>query len=369
MKSLAFPIGASLILLLSGCSSESSPTPSGTGGSAMSSGGSGGGSTAGGSGGGSAQSGGSGGSPATGGAPGGEGGAAGGGGGGGSDPGGMVECGTAQPDLEPLSSAGAEGLVIGPDGTIYVTRPNSGGNSRYLGRYAPPYDNFEGQWADLGATGQNFGVTLDPKRNALYVGSRPLGKLLRVALDTGDVTDLADVQGTNGINGVTLGEDGAVYYSDQGGGHIWRVDPSEVSPSRTQVTTTELTGPNGLAFGPDGFLYVVSWSSTDVVRFRVVDGEQSGNVEDFATLPRTQADGIAIDNLGRLYVNVRGPVEVYRIDTNGDDMRLIASGAGNANIDFGAGALRCTDLYMVGPPLLRYENDTAGLNVPWHRAP
>ena len=40
-----------------------------------------------------------------------------------------------------------------------------------------------------------------------------------------------------------------------------------------------------------------------------------------------------------------------------------------ANIEFGAGALRCSDMYIAGNGrgILRVMNDVEGYEVPWHR--
>src|SRR5262249_46019778 len=138
-------------------------------------------------------------------------------------------CGATRPALTGIS--GGEGLVIGPDGTIYFSQPFSGGNANYLGRYQPPYSQVETRFVDM--KGAAFGIALDPKRAVVYAGSRTLKKLVRVHLTNPPTVDnLADVE--DGINGVTLGEDGAVYYSDQTGGQIYRVT---FDGTKTTVTT------------------------------------------------------------------------------------------------------------------------------------
>src|SRR4051794_14800166 len=120
-------------------------------------------------------------------------------------------CGTDRPGLQDIKTA--EGLVIAPDGTIYFTQPYGAGASSFLGRYRAPYTRPELQWLDLG--GKALGITIDPRRKMLYAGSRDRKKLLAIPLaDSPEVRELADVEPA--INGLTLGEDGAVYYTDQG---------------------------------------------------------------------------------------------------------------------------------------------------------
>jgi lysophospholipase L1-like esterase len=267
-------------------------------------------------------------------------------------------CGSARPSLEGVASA--EGLVIAPDGTIYFSQPFVGSNTQYLGRYLPPYDAPpETRWVDLG--GNALGITLDPRRNVLYAGSRSLKKLLKVTLgETVTVSALADAE--DGINGVTLGADDAVYYSDETGGHIYKVAPEG---TKTRVTTTPITRPNGVAFSQDGKLYVVSWTTPDVTRLTLADGVETER-ETFATLPQAKGDGIAFDATGRLYVSA-GSV-LYEISPDGKTVTPLGRSAG-ANVEFGTGALACSDIYVAGngQGLRLFRHDTPGLDVPWHR--
>ena len=271
-----------------------------------------------------------------------------------------VVCGTSRPALESVGTA--EGLVIAPDGTLYFSQPFEGGNQTFLGRYAPPYDHPpEARWLDLG--GNALGLTLDPQRNVLYAGSRTARKLFAVSLGAPmAVRPLADVE--DGINGVTLGPDGAVYYSDQTGGHIYRVSPDGV---KTRVTATPLVEPNGLAFSADGALLVVSWAGPQVTRLLVSRGVETRR-EIFATLPQAHADGIALDARGRVYVTASSTL--YELSPDGKDVTPLGRTAG-ANIDFGAGALACSDMYIAGngQGLRLFRHDTPGLEVPWHQAP
>jgi len=271
-----------------------------------------------------------------------------------------ARCGAARPRLDGVATA--EGLVVGPDGTLYFSQPFVGPNTRFLGRYRPPYDRPpEDQWLDLG--GNALGIALDPSRNVIYAGSRSLRQLLRVTLgEAPRVETLAEVE--DGINGLTLGEDGAVYYSDQAGGHLYRVAPDG---AKSRVTTSPITEPNGLAFGPAGRLYVVSWATPEVTRLTLSGAVESGR-ERFATLPQARADGIAFDAGGRIYVTA-GSV-LHELSPDGRTVTALG-GTGGANVDFGAGALSCSDMFVAGngQGIRLFPHDTPGLDVPWHRGP
>jgi lysophospholipase L1-like esterase/sugar lactone lactonase YvrE len=268
-----------------------------------------------------------------------------------------VRCGAARPRLEAIASA--EGLVIAPDGTFYFSQPFDALNARYLGRFLPPYDEPpEMRWLDLG--GNAFGIAFDPGRDTLYAGSRTLKKLLKVTLGNPPVVAvLADAE--EGINGLTMDEDGAVYYSDHGGGNVFKVT---AGGEKTRVTTTPVTEPNGLAFGPDGRLYVVSWATPQVTRLTLANGVETAR-EIFATLPQAKADGIAFDAKGRAFVTASSIL--YELSPDGAVVTPLGRSAG-ANVEFGAGPLSCSDIYTAGGQGLRlFQHDTPGLDVPWHR--
>jgi glucose/arabinose dehydrogenase len=266
-------------------------------------------------------------------------------------------CGHARPDLAAIPTA--EGLVIAPDGTIYFTQPYGAGSSGFLGRYRPPYTKPETRWLDLG--GKALGLALDPKHGVLYAGSRDRKKLLAIFLaEKPELWELADAEPA--INGLTLGEDGAVYYTDQAGGHVYRVT---AEGAKSRVTATPIEDPNGLAFGPDGHLYVLTYAKALVNRLTLAAGKETGR-EAFATVTGGKnADGIAFDAKGQLYVTAGG---LFRISADGKTINRLGPAYG-ANAEFGMGGLGCADLYTAGngKGITRYENDTPGLDVPWHR--
>ena len=267
-------------------------------------------------------------------------------------------CGTARPKLDGIKTA--EGLAIGPDGTIYFTQPFGTGSSNFLGRYKPPYTELETRWADLG--GKALGITIDPKRAVLYAGSRDRKKLLAVTLSTRPlVAEIADVEPT--INGLTLGEDGAVYYTDTDGGHVYRVT---AFGAKSQVTTRPVEDANGIAFGPDGRLYVLSYAKAKVTRLTLKAGKESARELLAEIAGGKGADGITFDKQGRLYVTAGA---LYRISPDGKKVESLGAAYG-ANADFGAGALGCADLYTAGngQGITRFQADTEGKDVPWHRA-
>jgi glucose/arabinose dehydrogenase len=268
-------------------------------------------------------------------------------------------CGTARPKLDAIKTA--EGLAIAPDGTIYFTQPFGAAASTFLGRYRPPYTEVELNWVDLG--GKALGITIDPKRSVLYAGSRDRKKLLAVTLSTHPlIEELADVEPT--INGVTLGPDDAVYYTDQKSGEVYRVTSAG---AKSKVTTSPVEDANGLAFGPDKRLYVLTYAKAKVTRLTLTAGKESGRELLAEIAGGKNADGITFDGKGRLYVTAGG---LFRLSADGKNVESLGAAYG-ANADFGIGALSCRDLYTAGngKGIHRYLADTAGGEVPWHRPP
>jgi glucose/arabinose dehydrogenase len=269
-----------------------------------------------------------------------------------------TRCGTARPNLDAIKTA--EGLVIAPDGTIYFSQPFGAAASNYLGRYRPPYKEVETQWVAVGP--KALGIAFDPKRNLLYVGSRGRGKLLKVFLYNRPVVrELADVEET--INGVTLGEDDSVYYTDQKGGRVYRVLRGG---AKNEVTSSVIEDPNGLAFGPDGDLYVLTYAKAKITRLKLSDGKETSRTAFAEVTGGKNADGITFDSKGRLYVTAGS---LFQISADGKTVKPLGPSYG-ANADFGIGALSCSDLYTAGngKGIFRVAVDTSGANVPWHRA-
>ena len=270
-----------------------------------------------------------------------------------------VKCGEMTTPV--VSTGAAEGVVITPDGTLYYSQSFNGSN---IGRYRPGMAAEPSFVPNVGA--QVLGLTYDPKRKLLYAGRRsnpPAVLKINVAVTPPTVSVLAPAE--TGINGVTLGEDDAVYYSDQNDRRIFRVTPEGM---KQQVNTTPLPGqPNGLAFGADKALYVVYWSgSMQVTKLTLTDGVETGRAVFIQSIGAGNADGAAFDEMGRLYVTANGMLRRIAADGSSVDMMMASNGA---NIDFGAGSLKCTDVYVGSNDkgIRRHTLDVKGANVPWHR--
>jgi len=150
------------------------------------------------------------------------------------------------------------------------------------------------------------------------------------------------------------------------GGHIYRVTPDG---KKSQVTKTPVDNADGIAFGPDGKLYVIPYlpASCPITRL-TLGGDHSETARDvFIDLPGGKnGDGIAFDKKGNVYLTAAGLSRVTP-----DKQVTMLSPQGGANIEFGVGALSCKELLwatnsaMVPPQHL--ANDVEGRDVYWHR--
>jgi len=270
------------------------------------------------------------------------------------DAGSPGECGDARPNLSGIT--GTEGLVIARDGTIYYSR--SGG----VGRMRPgaaPENGF------VSISGTVWGLALDAANETLYVGNPGHGvhqiDLTAATPAAGDfVTDLG------APNGLTVGPDGFLYYSDFNGGRVYRVDPA--SGTRTEVTTSPISGANGLAFESAGTLLVASYGTGRLLRLTRTAGEETGRTT--VTDDLSNPDGVAVAADGTIYVGDQGgaiQAGVYAISAG--VVTPVRTGlSAPASVEFGSGSLRCGDLYVAvgGGAMVRIEDVGAGAAVPWH---
>lgn len=204
-----------------------------------------------------------------------------------------------------------------PSGVVYVHRAKSGYSGVDIGEYTQPGSN---------------GLALDGEGRLTIaeMGNRRVTRLER----NGALTVLADrYQGKrfNSPNDLVYRSDGAVYFTDPNFGlPRFAEDPRKELPFTgvfrakdgvVELLSTELSGPNGIAFSPDErFLYVGNWDPERkvVLRYAVkADGTlEPGEVFfDMTDAPGEAAiDGIEVDQEGNLFVTGPGGVWILSPD-------------------------------------------------------
>jgi gluconolactonase len=206
----------------------------------------------------------------------------------------------------------------------------------------------------------NLALLREPSGGATALAFDEEGRLLATEHDTrrisrtdrfANVTTVVDrFEGKrlNSPNDLVVAPGGAIYFTDPPYGlprqvegkeldfqGVFRVDPD----GRVALLVRDLSRPNGIALSPDlGTLYVTDTESSDLYAFPLAqDGVGPGRV--IATLNPWKpgvvgvADGIEIDETGRIYV--AGPGGIWVFAPNGGRLGVIATPEPPAGCAFG----------------------------------
>jgi gluconolactonase len=248
-----------------------------------------------------------------------------------------------------------EGPVALPDGSVAlveggrgcVTRIGPDGRSRRT----------------IAVTGEPNGLAVDADGTFWVADTRPPalirlepdGRFERVLTAFGDEPFVYP-------NDLCFGPDGLLYLTESGvtdddlapggsfrpdwrtvelDGRVYRIDPLSLE---IEQVAGGIRYANGLAFGPDGALYVAETLSGAILRYAPQDGAFGpatvfGNVRDPAKPDVFRGpDGMAFDADGNLYVAVYGQGDVTVLDPQGEVLRRIDTpGKQTTNVCFGLG--------------------------------
>jgi len=215
--------------------------------------------------------------------------------------------------------------VPGKDGELSVFRMRSGYSGADVAEYGQPGSN---------------GLTLD-REGRLTINEHGNHRVARLEKD-GSETVLADsYQGKrlNSPNDLVYKSDGSLYFTDPPFGlpkfyddprrqltfeGVFRISPD----GKLTLLTTDLKGPNGIAFSPEEkYLYVGNWDEKKkvVMRYEVKPNGALSNGKvffDMTPAPGEDAlDGIKVDQRGNLYVS--GPGGLWVISPEGKHLGTI----------------------------------------------
>jgi gluconolactonase len=231
-----------------------------------------------------------------------------------------------------------EGPIWDPSGFLYIS--DEKGNTIY--RVYP-----DAKKEAVIAIGDPDGNTFD-RRHRLIDCSSVLRAVVEIT-PTGKYKILAnsyDGKKLNTPNDVTVGPDGALYFTDpnmdlvagekqelafQG---VYRLDDNGV----LTLLTKELAEPNGLAFSPDGKHFYVDDSEKKNIRvYEVTSQGLLVNGRIFGEEPGEHGDGVPdgmkVDKNGNLYVT--GPKGIWVWNANGQHMGTIILPEQPANLAWG----------------------------------
>jgi gluconolactonase len=249
----------------------------------------------------------------------------------------------------------SEGPVWMPDGYLLFSDPNS--NTIY--RWSDD-DGLSVFRTKSGYTGVDISEFGQPGSNGLAVdsegrltidehGNRRVTRLER----TGFLTVLADRydgKRFNSPNDLVYKSDGSLYFTDPPFGlPKFFADPRKETPfsgvyrwsdGRIQLLTTDLTGPNGLAFSPDErYFYVGNWDEKKkiVMRYEVRDDGTLTNGIVFYDMTNAGGDdaidGLKVDQQGNVYVS--GPGGLWILSPSGKHLGTIVGPEHPHNFNWG----------------------------------
>ncbi len=194
---------------------------------------------------------------------------------------------------------------------------------------------------------QANGNTLDP-RGRLVTCRHDARDVIRTESD-GSITVIVDSHAggkLNSPNDVVVQADGTLWFTDppyglkkrpkeQSFNAVYRLDPDTSEPV---AAVTNLSYPNGLAFSPDGkFLYVAEsdWKIKPnfVMRYAVNADKTLSVGERFAEVETGAADGLRVDEQGRIFCTSGLGIEVF--DPSGTRLDVIRTPKPASNCCFG----------------------------------
>jgi gluconolactonase len=222
------------------------------------------------------------------------------------------------------------------NGTLTVFKNNSGYSGKGIAEYFQPGSN---------------GLTLDPQ-GRLTINEHGNRRITRVERD-GQLTVLADrFEGKrlNSPNDLIYRSDGTLFFTDPPFGlPKFSDDPRKELPysgvfalykGHLKLLSTDLKGPNGVAFSPDEkYLYVGNWDPEKkiVMRYEVNPDATLSNGKVFFDMTSAAGedaiDGIKVDEQGNLYVS--GPGGLWIISSAGEHLGTIAAPKHPHNLAWG----------------------------------
>jgi len=205
---------------------------------------------------------------------------------------------------------GTNGLMFGSDNYLYIAsvvgreivvmNPKTGKILRRLG-------------IDQGVEGPDD-LVFGPD-GSLYWTSYLTGEVGRLSPD-GQKSTVAQL--VPGVNGITFSDDGRLFVSLVSlADALYELDPEGKDPPR--LISANLGGFDGIAFGPDGFLYGALCFRNQVARIDVDTGSIT-TVADGFDVP----SAVKFDSHGHLYVTDSRNGEVVCVDVNSGNKKVIA---------------------------------------------
>ncbi len=248
----------------------------------------------------------------------------------------------------PASAPFPENLTSSTAGILYASSITNGGVVRAL-----PGATRASPWIAPGAfaTRSTFGVLTDERTNTLWVCSNDASSigipgpgtvkgayLKAFDLNTGAGKASVALPTAPAIcNDVAIADDGALYITNTAAPQILRLQPGA---ARMDIWLTDPRlkgGLDGIAFGPDGNLYVDTYTAGELLRIAVRNGAPGAVTKLALSHPLTHPDAIRAFKDGFLMVEGGGTLD--RVTVHGDAAQIdtVAAFAGPTGVTMTGG--------------------------------
>lgn len=235
-----------------------------------------------------------------------------------------------------------ESLAVGPNGEAYTTsffnedRATTTDGKTYATSFHPYRAfrlNLETNEGEAFATLPylTLGQVVDADGN-LYCAEceSPLSRVIRVT-PQGDVSTYCagpDGKGFKSANTPVFDRQGNMYLSDTGSwseipdGRIYRIPPGGKT---VEAWSGVVNTPNGIALDPEEhFVYYVETLANSIARVPIKKNGSAGEPETVVHMPQHVPDGIAFDELGRIWIACHRPDAIYVFDLKTRRLELFA---------------------------------------------
>lgn len=234
-------------------------------------------------------------------------------------------CSAQSTDVMPEWSftAGIEGPATDDKGYIYAVSFEREGT---IGRVDPRTGKGE-IFVDLRALVSDSatanGIRFSPSDRCLYVAEYKGHNLLKIDLQSREVSVVAHDAGMYQPNDLALAPSGDIYLSDPDwkneNGQLWLYRAGKLKLIAAQIGTA-----NGIEVSPDGrTLYVGLSAQRKIIKYMI---NEDGTISDsmlFATFDSAGLDGMRCDVRGNLYVARYDDSKVVVFDANGKQLREV----------------------------------------------
>jgi SMP-30/Gluconolactonase/LRE-like region len=233
----------------------------------------------------------------------------------------------------PAGATGPEGLVVAPNGEVYVATFGFNSSGPVTGAGKVYVYSEKGvllrTLTVAGSTAHLLGLGIHPATHAFLVIDFGGAKVLNVDPHTGSATPFITLppafQAGSGLNALTFDSLGNIYVSDSFQGIIWKTGASG-GVATAWVTSPLLTttgvppfGANGLGFNQAGNTLFVANTGNDTIVKIPVNGGTPGTPTVFVN-SINGADGLIVDDHDNLWVCANQSDEIVVVDPTGKVM-------------------------------------------------